>query len=93
VATRLDNLAAEAELWRATHASWPKPDELFGATGTHPVDLWGQPFRIELSGATWIISSAGIDGAFGTGDDLRRIAASLTQNSPRQMDLPVDVER
>lgn len=53
------------------------------ATGQLPRDGWGQRLRVEEGDSSFVVVSAGPDGAFGTADDLDFSSASLSRRADR----------
>jgi hypothetical protein len=64
-------LALAAEDFQRTNGRWPSHAELVAKDGTLARrDRWQNPFRFEVTTAGFVVTTAGIDGEFGTADDI-----------------------
>ena len=60
-----------AGFYRRQHGRWPEVAELLAGNASLPKrDRWRNEFRFETGGRGLIVSCAGIDGRFGTCDDV-----------------------
>lgn len=64
-------LAQAAGDFQRANGRWPTHAELVATDPTLArLDRWQHPFRCELTDAGFMVTSAGIDGEFGTNDDI-----------------------
>lgn len=64
-------LALAAADFERANRRWPSHAELVAKDGTLARrDRWRRPFRFEVTPAGFVVTTAGIDGEFGTGDDI-----------------------
>lgn len=65
-------LAWAARDFHTAHGRWPAHEELLaGDPSLRSVDRWQQAFRYEVTAQGLVVVSAGVDGAWGSGDDVR----------------------
>ena len=73
VTERLQVVVERIGQLRAEHGAWPSQREIeafFDRDSGPPIDNWGVPLRFEVTEERVAIVSAGIDGVFGTSDDI-----------------------
>lgn len=64
-------LAWAARDFQERHGRWPAHDELLAADPSlRARDRWRHAFRYETTPRGLVVSSAGVDGVFGTADDV-----------------------
>ncbi|MGB3965671.1 MAG: hypothetical protein WBO45_03000 [Planctomycetota bacterium] len=64
-------LALAAGEFERAHGRWPSHDELLANDPTLArQDRWRHPFRFEVTPHGFVVTTAGIDGEFGTCDDV-----------------------
>ncbi|MCA9565955.1 MAG: signal peptidase I, partial [Myxococcales bacterium] len=76
-------IAERLDVYVLGHGS-PPPD-LRVLPFAEPLDGWEHPLRYETDGSTYLLTSAGQDGEFGTPDDLNNHNSALTD--PRCLDM------
>jgi hypothetical protein len=66
----VQTLAFAASDFHGAHGRWPSPEELLADRSLPRLDPWGHEFRFAANGNTFAVRSAGIDGAWGSCDDV-----------------------
>jgi len=68
----VQRLAYAAADFASERGRWPTTAELLASDATLPRrDRWGHEFRFDASNDRFVATTAGIDGEFGTCDDVR----------------------